>query len=122
MLVYDVSDKSSFEGISLWLQEVRKYTSEDINLCLIGNKSDLSSNREVSKEAGAILAKEVGASFIETSAKNAKNVEESFLRMASELVKRQRMRRLRETDQRRKVNKAINAVSYKSFMTLGKEG
>ena len=46
------------------------------------------------KQVGAILAKEVGASFIETSAKNAKNVEESFLRMASELVKRQYALRL----------------------------
>lgn len=51
----------------------------------------LVSNVAVDKRVGQILAKEMGASFIETSAKNSENVEESFIQMACELVKRQYM-------------------------------
>ena len=45
---------------------------------IIGNKSDLEDQRQVSTEAGRNLAEKIGADFIETSAKTANNVNEAF--------------------------------------------
>ena len=46
-----------------------------VNKILIGNKSDIDNEREVSTEEGAQLAAEYGIQFFETSAKNDINVE-----------------------------------------------
>jgi len=50
-----------------------------MTIMLIGNKSDLDARRQVSTEEGERFAKEHGLIFMETSAKTAYNVEESFL-------------------------------------------
>ncbi|KNB43844.1 GTP-binding protein [Blastocystis sp. subtype 4] len=98
-IVYDVTDKvsmsylyqiqTSFDNTAEWLKEVRKYTTGDIRICLIGNKNDLQASKEITTQAGQKLASEIGATFIETSAKEASNVEQAFQNMASELVKRE---------------------------------
>lgn len=55
---------------------------------LIGNKCDLDGTREVSTDEGHELAKELDIMFLETSAKDNSNVEELFVDMAREMVKR----------------------------------
>ena len=45
---------------------------------LVGNKSDRVTEREVSTQEGAALAKEMGCDFVEASAKNCINVEKAF--------------------------------------------
>lgn len=50
-----------------------------MTIILVGNKSDLDPRRQVSTEEGERFAKENGLIFMETSAKTAYNVEESFL-------------------------------------------
>ena len=50
-----------------------------MTIMLIGNKSDLDTRRQVSLEEGERFAKEHNLVFMETSAKTAYNVEESFL-------------------------------------------
>jgi len=49
---------------------------------LVGNKADLVSERKVSYEDAKELADELGVNFLETSAKNASNVELAFENMA----------------------------------------
>ena len=43
MLVYDITNKESFEALDKWLEEINNYSSENISICLIGNKKDLES-------------------------------------------------------------------------------
>lgn len=69
-----------------WLNEVNRYASEGTCKLLVGNKSDITENRAVSYEAAKAFADSLAIPFLETSAKNAQNVEEAFLTMASELI------------------------------------
>ncbi len=69
ILVYDVTNKDSFDRINRWLEEIRNNTSKDIKIMLIGNKNDLMDSREVSLEEGKALAEENNIFFWETSAK-----------------------------------------------------
>ena len=41
MIVYDITDRESFNCVENWLQEVDKYASEDVSKLLVGNKNDL---------------------------------------------------------------------------------
>mmetsp|Transcript_27440 Transcript_27440/g.72437 ORF Transcript_27440/g.72437 Transcript_27440/m.72437 type:complete len:194 (-) Transcript_27440:65-646(-) len=56
LLVYDVTNEQSFRNIEEWLKNIEKHTSQPVNKILIGNKSDLASDRKVSTEAGKQLA------------------------------------------------------------------
>lgn len=56
---------------------------------VVGNKSDLESERQVSTQEGMELARNFGAPFFETSAKTRVNVEESFYQLVREIRKAQ---------------------------------
>ena len=71
-----------------WLHEIDRYASENVNKLLVGNKSDLTTKRQVDTEAAKEFAGQVNIPFLETSAKNATNVEDAFMTMAGEIKKR----------------------------------
>jgi small GTP-binding protein len=80
-LVYDISQRKSIEDTKGWLEDVRGYLGPHIPVVLIGNKTDLPS-RVVSKEEGQVLAREMHAAFVETSAKTGENVRTLFEKCA----------------------------------------
>ena len=86
-MVYDTTDKESFQHVDSWLQEVNKYASENTVKVLVGNKSDKAADRAVNTEEGKKKADSVGLSFIETSAKDASHVEEAFQIISRQLVR-----------------------------------
>lgn len=86
IIVYDITSKDSFNKVSDWVEEVRRYVPS-APLLLVGNKCDLEENRQVPKEDGEELAKRLGLIFLETSAKTSYNIEEAFQEMARELIK-----------------------------------
>ncbi|CAN1333804.1 GTP-binding protein YPTM2, partial [Linum perenne] len=88
IVVYDVTDQESFNNVKQWLNEIDRYASENVNKLLVGNKSDLTSNKVVSYETGKALADELGIPFMETSAKNASNVEDAFMAMSAAIKTR----------------------------------
>jgi small GTP-binding protein len=78
LLVYDITDRNSFEKIKDWMKQIQENTQkEQIGIVLLGNKCDLE-DRQVSYEEGESLAKEYGLLFWETSAYKDKNISESF--------------------------------------------
>ncbi|KAM5157961.1 ras-related protein Rab-10-like [Mantella aurantiaca] len=79
LLVYDITNKNSFENISLWMKDIKIKAGEDVEVVLLGNKCDKEDEREVSKERGEKLAWEYGIPFFETSAKENINIEKAFL-------------------------------------------
>ena len=87
-LVYDISNRASFQNIQIWIDDCKKQTSETVLLVLIGNKEDLENKREVSYEEGESFAQKNGMLFFETSAKTGKNIEEMFLKSTYEISKK----------------------------------
>lgn len=88
IIVYDCTDRESFNNVKQWLSEIEKYATDSVNKLLVGNKSDLASKKVVSYDEAKELADSLGIAFLETSAKNAHNVEQSFHTMASHIKKR----------------------------------
>ncbi|KAG4930454.1 hypothetical protein JHK82_047525 [Glycine max] len=88
IVVYDVTDQESFNNVKQWLNEIDRYASENVNKLLVGNKCDLTANKVVSSETAKAFADEIGIPFMETSAKNATNVEQAFMAMAAEIKNR----------------------------------
>jgi Ras-related protein Rab-1A len=88
IVVYDVTDMESFEAVKGWLNEIDRYANENVNKLLVGNKSDLTSKKVVDYATAKAFADEIGIPFIETSAKNATNVEQAFMTMANEIKNR----------------------------------
>ena len=86
-LLYDVTDRKSFEDISGWIQDIRKARGnanenelkkkpDDEVLVLIGNKIDLIDKRQVTKEEAKELAKQFNVKYYETSCKQGINLYE----------------------------------------------
>ena len=78
LIVYDITEKESFNHIDSWITECKKIAPETALLVLIGNKNDLNENREVSYNEGLKLAEKNNMLFFETSAKNVENIEKIF--------------------------------------------
>ncbi|KAJ6955090.1 hypothetical protein NC652_006509 [Populus alba x Populus x berolinensis] len=88
IVVYDVTDQESFNNVKQWLNEIDRYASDNVNKLLVGNKSDLTANKVVSYETAKAFADEIGIPFMETSAKDATNVEQAFMAMAAAIKDR----------------------------------
>ena len=88
IVVYDVTDNDTFNNVKQWLQEIDRYASEGVNKLLVGNKSDLVQKKVVDYQVAKDFADQLGIPFLETSAKNATNVEQAFLTMAKQIKDR----------------------------------
>ena len=83
LLVYDITRKSTYDDVALWLENIRKHCHQDMHAVLVGNKCDLKKEREVSYADGEKLSKELEMPFFETSAKDNYHVTSAF----TELIK-----------------------------------
>jgi len=88
IVVYDVTDQESFNNVKQWLQEIDRYACENVNKLLVGNKCDLTNKKVVDYTSAKEYADQLGIPFLETSAKNATNVEQAFMTMAAEIKNR----------------------------------
>ncbi|EPB72709.1 Ras family protein [Ancylostoma ceylanicum] len=85
-IVYDVTNRSSFENLDHWMTEVETYiTKGDAVKMLVGNKIDMP-NREVSREDGLKFAKRHRALFIEASAKTKEGVQCAFEELIEKVI------------------------------------
>lgn len=88
IVVYDCTDQESFNNVKQWLQEIERYACENVNKLLVGNKCDLTTKKVVEHTVASEFANQLGIPFLETSAKNATNVEQAFMTMAAEIKNR----------------------------------
>ena len=93
LLVYDVTDRQSFESIrSWWIKDVTQHAPETALKILIANKCDMGEKRVVSTEEGQKLADELDIQFYETSAKSGGSVENAFFKLVEDIRLRQTSR------------------------------
>jgi Ras-related protein Rab-2A len=84
LLIYDISDRTTFTSIVSWLTEIRRHLPEESSIILVGNKKDLV-KKEVSTEEGKRFAEENGLLFVEISAKEYKSVSELFITISNKI-------------------------------------
>ena len=87
LVVYDITNRESFNSISTWIEECKNNGPKTITLVLIGNKSDLENNRNVSYEEGEELANRFNMKFYETSACTGKNIDKLFYETTEGIIK-----------------------------------
>ena len=79
ILVYDITKKSTFQEIKdVWYPNVKQNGEKYSVLAVVGNKSDLYEEEEVTENEAKEYAKEIGAIFMLVSAKNGDNVKNLF--------------------------------------------
>uniref|UniRef100_A0A6B2LKY2 small monomeric GTPase n=1 Tax=Arcella intermedia TaxID=1963864 RepID=A0A6B2LKY2_9EUKA len=87
VLVYSITSKLSFQEVSSVYHDqiLRVKDADQVPMVLIGNKSDLEAQREVSRGEGETLAKQWNIPFFEGSALTRTNVDEVFFSIVREI-------------------------------------
>jgi small GTP-binding protein len=78
LIVYSVADLDSFTAIEVWMKGIRDHADDNIILFIVGNKTDLSSERVVTSEMGAQKAATFRARFAEVSALTGNGIGDLF--------------------------------------------
>ena len=88
IIVYDITNKESFEKIQDWVKSVYDNTDtyKEIQMIIVGNKIDLEERREVSKEEGLKIGKYFEIDFFEASAKNAEGVRNFMIKIIEDIL------------------------------------
>ena len=88
LVVYDITNRDSFNNISNWVEDCKNQSPKTIFMVLVGNKSDLNDKRVISVDEGRELAEKYNMIFFETSAKTGENVDLIFFKSAEEIAKK----------------------------------
>ena len=86
ILMYDITDKLSFDSIIDWISDVKEIKGENFPMILVGNKIDLNESREVTEEMGYELAEKIQIEFFETSNKDGTNIQEAGLEIVYKIL------------------------------------
>ncbi len=86
MLCFNLTNKASLQDINERLQDAKEVAGQNLKVILVGTGSDLESERAVTFEEAAEVAKKLGIAYIETSAKTGQNVAEVFERLTMEIL------------------------------------
>ena len=78
LLLYNITNRESFDSLNSWLTEIKKNANQNLSLILVGTNCDLENERKVTYQEGKDFATKNGIKFIEVSAKNNINVKEAF--------------------------------------------
>lgn len=86
ILIFDLTNRQSFESVSNWFKDIKKYEKDVIGL-IFGNKEDLLDKRKIPTEEAINTANTLNLEYVETSALTGKNIEQSFYKVAETLFK-----------------------------------
>ena len=94
ILIYDITNESSYENISTWMDNIYDIKGKGFPVIIIGNKCDKEEERQVPKKKGEELAKRYKITFFETSNKIGTNIEETVLKIINQIIENN----IRDTD------------------------
>ena len=115
MLVYDITNRQSFDKLEFWYKEVCKHTNKQTPCILVGNKCDLESDRAVDVSTAKVFADSLNIPFIETSAKENINVEKAFVLMATIVLNKLTTTEAERNDDIQLTGENTNRESYKCY-------
>jgi len=81
-IVLDRTRPETLKSIDIWYNDINKYVPEDINIIIIGNKTDLTDEIQISEDDIKKIAEQYGFHYILASAKTGENVNDAFLYIA----------------------------------------
>ncbi|EGR28249.1 Ras family protein, putative [Ichthyophthirius multifiliis] len=84
IIVYDVTNQSSFNNLSKWIEEVKEERGNDALIFVLGNKSDLEDTKNQQEEFNQSL-KQFNLSVQKVSAKSGNNIGNFFKQLAEAL-------------------------------------
>lgn len=79
IVVYSITRRASFNEIDRWINDIQNNAPEEAKIILVGNKTDLEIERDVSPEEGQEKANHYGALFFEVSAKTGDGISDIFM-------------------------------------------
>ncbi len=86
LLLFDITNRRSFQNVHEWLEEARSHVQpHSIVFLLVGHKCDLEPQRQVSRQEAEKLAAAYGMRYVETSARDAINVERAFTELTRDI-------------------------------------
>ena len=111
LLIYDISEKITFNNLENWMEDIKEENDEKMPIVLIGNKCDLRDEKKEEKkgekepekeekeekdpkkvgvtiEEGQSLAEKFNLKFYETSCKTGVNVEEAFMDLTGQVLEK----------------------------------
>ncbi len=92
LVVYDITQRKTFENIDFWINEIQKHCEENIPIILVANKQDLVDQMEVPNSEGKQKAEELSSqlgrkvTFFETSAKLGENIDTLFQTLVKRIL------------------------------------
>lgn len=95
MLVFDITNRESFEHVTTWLEEFHQFGGRDIPMVLVGNKCDLIDKAVVSFDEATLLAERLGCEYVQCSARVNDSVENAFSKLTEHCIA-QRMKQLKQ--------------------------
>lgn len=87
ILVYDLTDSKTFENVINWIKSITDNADHGVQVLMVGNKNDLTENRQVTAEEQEKLCSQFGFPFIETSALTGENIDGAFNLLVDNILK-----------------------------------
>lgn len=88
LLCYDLTNKTSFEQISDWMESIHNCAATTVDIFIVGNKCDLVDKREITEEMIEGMKAKYNCECFETSACTGQGINETFEKMANVIKKR----------------------------------
>ena len=114
LIVYDVTSRTSFDNVDKWVSELQSKGSKNINIIMIGNKTDLKESMVITSEMGKDKAGNLHIPIMETSALDASNVKEAFYLLIKEMYfKQTNTEQTNNTNKNENIDKGVSLVTKK---------
>jgi len=98
IVVYDITRRETFDHAPKWFGEIERHAMPDARKLLIGNKSDLNDQRQIESDEAQSYGRKMNITAIETSAKEATNVDHSFKMLAQDVIQNLRNRDISQSN------------------------
>ncbi|PIK55207.1 putative ras-related protein [Apostichopus japonicus] len=108
ILVYDITNEASFRNLYKWINMMHANAPDNMEVLLVGNKSDAEAQRAVSKEEAENLAKSHSMDYIEVSAHQGNNIYQAFSKLAETVLRREQQLRNERVNSLQRTNGAAN--------------